>query len=223
MLAVARQLEPLRRFAKETAGIDILSLDATELDAPAEVFGSMLPDVLVVCGGSLPLTQPIQKQNWEKFSQNWEADVKIAFNFFKASLSGPLDPAQRSYWSRVVLRWPEPRSRGAMRAPNELSYSWQITVRRNRIAWASACDYFDCPSHHVDTELGQRAIAAYSSHLGVTEADFIRSMAAPPKSSDAANAVIELVTKPDQFKEHVFIVSGKGLEAAPARTDLEAG
>jgi hypothetical protein len=64
-----------------------------------------------------------------------------------------------------------------------------------------------------DTELGKHAVAGYSSYLGISAADFVRSMDSPPASSDVAAAVIELVTNPDQSKGKVFIVSGKGLEA----------
>jgi hypothetical protein len=66
-----------------------------------------------------------------------------------------------------------------------------------------------------DTELGQHAVAGYSRYLGISAADFIRSMSSPPAASDVATAVIELVTNPDRSKGDVFVVSGKGLEAAP--------
>ena len=173
--------------------------------------------------GSLPPTQPLHKQNWQEFSENWEVDVKIAFNFFKAALSGPLIPG-----ATIVLV-----SSGAALAGSPLTGGY-AGAKRTQLFMANYSQKESdrlglglrfisiAPRIMPDTELGQRAIAGYSNYLGVTEADFIRSMAAPPKSSDAANAVIELVTNPDRFKEHVFIVSGKGLEAVPSRTDLEA-
>ena len=67
-----------------------------------------------------------------------------------------------------------------------------------------------------DTELGRHAIAGYGRYLGTSEADFIRSMAAPPTSSDVAEAVIDLARRPDQSKGRAFVVSGTGLEAALA-------
>jgi hypothetical protein len=66
-----------------------------------------------------------------------------------------------------------------------------------------------------DTELGKHAVAGYSRYLGISEADFVKSMASPPKSSDVASAVIEVIAKADQSKGKVFVVSGKGLEAVP--------
>jgi hypothetical protein len=65
-----------------------------------------------------------------------------------------------------------------------------------------------------ETELGKHAVAGYSRYLGISAADFVHSMAAPPSSADVAAAVVALGTTPDQYKGKVFVVSGKGLEAA---------
>ncbi|WP_342726743.1 SDR family oxidoreductase [Bradyrhizobium sp. B097] len=217
VLAVARQLEPLQRLAEEVSGIGILSLDATDVEAAGKVFDVMLPDVLVVCGGSFPPTMPLHQQTWQEFSINWDGDVKIAFNFFKAALSRPLVAG-----STVVLV-----SSGAALAGSPLTGGY-AGAKRTQLFMANygqkESDRLGlglrfvsiAPRIMPDTELGKRAVAGYSNYLGIAETDFIRGMAALPTSSDAANAVIELVTTPDRFKEHVFIVSGKGLEAAPS-------
>ena len=68
----------------------------------------------------------------------------------------------------------------------------------------------------LDTELGEHAIAGYSRYLGISAADFTRSMAAPPTACLVAAAVIELVLNPDRSLGDVFIVSGKGLKAVAA-------
>jgi hypothetical protein len=41
-------------------------------------------------------------------------------------------------------------------------------------------------------------------------------MTEPPSASDVASAVIDLVANPVPFKENVFVVSSKGLEAVPS-------
>ena len=64
-----------------------------------------------------------------------------------------------------------------------------------------------------DTDLGKHAVAGYSRYLGISEADFVKSMASPPTSSDVATAVLEVVTSSDHSKGKAFVVSGKGLEA----------
>ena len=54
VLAVARQEQPLRQLAEDVSGIEILSLDATDEDAPGKVFSVLEPDVLVLCAGAFP-------------------------------------------------------------------------------------------------------------------------------------------------------------------------
>ena len=72
------------------------------------------------------------------------------------------------------------------------------------------------PRMMPDTELGKHAVTGYSRYLGISEADFIASMASPPTSADVARAVIEVVANPDRSKGKAFVVSGQGLEAVAA-------
>ncbi len=65
-----------------------------------------------------------------------------------------------------------------------------------------------------DTEFGKHAVAGYSRYLGIPASDVIQSMDAPPNAADVANAIILLATNPDEHKGKVFVVSGKGIEAA---------
>jgi NAD(P)-dependent dehydrogenase (short-subunit alcohol dehydrogenase family) len=216
VLAVARQEGALRQLAQEVPGIDILPLDATDESAPASVFHVLEPDILVVCGGAIPPAAPLHEQNWQQFAVNWENDVRIAFNFFKAALSRPLSPG-----SMVILI-----SSGAALAGSPISGGY-AGAKRTQLFMANysqkESDRLGLGLHFIalaprmmpDTELGKRAVAGYSSYLGISPADFIQSMASPPTSSDVAMAVIEVATNPDQSKGKVFVVSGKGLEAVP--------
>lgn len=216
VLAVARQQRPLRQLAEEVPGSEVLSLDAADEGAPAKVFGVLQPGILVLCAGAFPPAAPLHEQSWREFAVNWEADVKIAFHFCKAALSRPL-PAGTS----VVLI-----SSGAALAgsPNSGGYAG---AKRTQIFIANYSQKESdrlglglrfmalAPRIMPDTELGKHAIAGYSRYLGMSAADFIRSMNTPPTSSDVATAVIELVTIPDRSKGNVFVVSGQGLEAVP--------
>jgi NAD(P)-dependent dehydrogenase (short-subunit alcohol dehydrogenase family) len=215
VLAVARQEAPLRRLVQEVPGVEALSLDAADEGAPAKVFDVLQPDVLVVSAGALPPAAPIYKQSWQEFAVNWETDVKIAFHFCKAALSRPL-PAGAS----VILI----ASGGALAgSPNSGGYAG---AKRTQIFMANYSQKESdrlglglrfmalAPRIMPDTALGKHAVAGYSRYLGISEADFVQSMAAPPTSRDVASAVVELVTNPDQGKGKAFIVSGKGLEAA---------
>jgi hypothetical protein len=67
-----------------------------------------------------------------------------------------------------------------------------------------------------NTDLGRHAVNGYARYLGVSAADFIKSMAATPTPTDVATAIIDVVTRPDSAKGKVFVVTGKGLEAVAA-------
>lgn len=215
VLAVARRQEPLRQLARDVSGVELLSLDATEENAPSRAFDRLQPDILVVGGGEFPSAAPLHEQSWEQFATNWDTDVKIAFQFCKAALLRPLPPGT----TVIVI------SSGAALAgsPNSGGYAG---AKRTQIFIANYSQKESdrlglglrfialAPRIMPDTELGQHAVAGYSRYLGISAADFIRSMSSPPVASDVATAVIELVTNPDRSKGDVFVVSGKGLEAA---------
>jgi NAD(P)-dependent dehydrogenase (short-subunit alcohol dehydrogenase family) len=216
VLAVARQEEPLKQLAREVEGVRILALDGTDEGAPAKAFGVLQPDILVLCGGALPPAGPLHQQSWQQFAVNWNTDVKMAFHFLKASLSQPLRPG-----SSIVLI-----SSGAALAgsPNSGGYAG---AKRTQMFMANYSQKESdrlglglrfltlAPRMMPDTDLGKHAVAGYSRYLGVSEGDFIKSMAPPPTSSDVATGVMELLTSPHRGKETVFVVTGKGLKAAP--------
>ena len=216
VLAVARQEGALRQLAQEVSDAEVLSVDATDEGAPAKVFDVLRPDILVLCAGAFPPAAPLHEQSWQEFAVNWETDVKITFHFCKAVLSRPL-PAGSS----VILI-----SSGAALAgsPNSGGYAG---AKRTQLFIANYSQKESdrlglglrfmtlAPRIMPDTELGKHAVAGYSRYLGISTADFMQSMASPPTSSDVATGVIELLTNPNQSKGKAFIVSGKGLEAAP--------
>lgn len=217
VLAVARKEASLRQLAREVSGVEVMSLDATDEEAPSKVFDVLQPDILVVCAGAFPPAAPIHKQNWREFSVNWENDVKIAFHFCKAALTRPL-PAGAS----IILI-----SSGAALAgsPNTGGYAGakraQIFIgnysqkESDRLGFGLRFLAL-APRMMPDTELGKQAVAGYSRYLGISETDFIQSLDSPPTPFDVATAVIQLVTNPERAQVNVFIVSGKGFEAVPA-------
>ncbi|MDH2349603.1 SDR family oxidoreductase [Bradyrhizobium sp. SSUT18] len=217
VLAVARREAPLHRLAEEVPGMEVLALDAADATAPSKAFGVLEPDVLVLCAGAHPTTLPLYKQSWQEFTVNWESDVKIAFHFCKAALSRPLAAG-----ALVLLV-----SSGAALAGSPLTGGY-AGAKRTQIFIANYSQkesdrlglglrfFALAPRIMPDTEFGKHAVAGYSGYLGISEVDFIRSMDSPPTSSDAARVAIELVINPDRFKERVFIVSSKGIEAVPS-------
>ena len=93
VLAVARQTESLSTLAADFPGVRVLTLDASDDNAPSQVFASLKPDILILSAGAIPHAVPLGEQSWEQFSRNWRSDVKISFDFVRAALNDPL-PAQ---------------------------------------------------------------------------------------------------------------------------------
>jgi NAD(P)-dependent dehydrogenase (short-subunit alcohol dehydrogenase family) len=215
VLAVARHDAPLQTLSREVSGVETLSLDATDESAPTKVFDVLQPDILVVSAGALPPSAPLYKQNWREFALNWEADVKITFHFFKAALSRPL-PAGASVIliSSGAALAGSPNSGGYAGAKRTQMFMANYSQKESDRLGLGLRFMTLAPRIMPDTELGKHAVAGYSRYLGISEADFVKGMASPPSASDVATAVIELATNPDQSKGKVFVVSGKGLEAA---------
>ncbi len=216
VLAVARQEGALRQLAQEVSDADLLSLDATDGGAPAKVFDVLRPDILVLCAGAFPPAAPLHEQSWQEFAVNWETDVKITFHFCKAALSRPL-PAGSSVIliSSGAALVGSPNSGGYAGAKRTQLFIANYSQKESDRLGLGLRFMTLAPRIMPDTELGKHAVAGYSRYLGISTADFIQSMASPPTSSDVATGVIELLTNPDQSKGKAFIVSGKGLEAAP--------
>ncbi|ACB96112.1 SDR family oxidoreductase [Beijerinckia indica] len=214
VLAVARRSGPLEEVARDVPGISTLSLDATADDAPARVFAVARPDILVLSGGALPPAAPLHEQSWGEFAANWEQDTKMTFQFCKAALSAPLDPGSMIIViaSGAALAG-SPNTGGYAGAKRTqmfiANYSQKESARLGRGLTFKAL----APRMMPETNLGRHAVAGYARYLGITEADFIRSMEPPPTAADVAASVVSLLTQPDRHKEHAFIVSGKGLEA----------
>ncbi len=214
VLAAARRREGLQRLAKQTPGVETVAIDAADDDAPEKIFGRLNPDVLVLCGGALPPAAPIQEQSWRDFAVNWEADVKMTFQFCKAALNRPLAPG-----SLVLVV-----SSGAALAGSPISGGYAGAKRTQMFIANYSQKEADrqklglrfvtfAPRIVADTDLGRHAIAGYSRYLGVSEADFAQSMATPPNAADVAGAIMALATHPGRFKENLYVVSGTGLEA----------
>jgi NAD(P)-dependent dehydrogenase (short-subunit alcohol dehydrogenase family) len=218
VLAVARREEALRRLAAEIGGVETLSLDAADEDAPRQVFAVLRPDILVVSAGAFPAAAPLHQQSWREFAVNWEADVKIAFNFCKAALLAPLSAgATLILISSGAALAGSPNSGGYAGAKRTQIFIANYSQKESDRAGLGLRFVALAPRIMPDTELGRHAIAGYSRYLGVPAAEFVRGMAAPPAASDVANAVIELASNPDRGRGDVFVVSGKGLEPAALR------
>jgi NAD(P)-dependent dehydrogenase (short-subunit alcohol dehydrogenase family) len=204
-------------LAKDVAGIDILSLDATQDDAPTQVFRTLSPDVLIVCGGATPPTAPIHELTWPQFTANWEGDVKMAFLFCRAALTKPLATG-----SVVILI-----SSGAALGGSPISGGYAGAKRTQMFI----ANYSQKESDRLglgvrfvalapamimpNTALGKLAVDNYAKYLGIPVADFVDSIKSPQTPHDVAEAVVALSRRQEGGQGSVFTVSSEGIAKVP--------
>jgi NAD(P)-dependent dehydrogenase (short-subunit alcohol dehydrogenase family) len=217
VLAVARKVAELTRLTEELSGVQVLALDATSESAPAKVFATLSPDILVVCAGAIPHMAPLGEQSWEQFSRNWNTDVKLSLLFCQAALNTPLPSG-----TTIILM-----SSGAAIGGSPLSGGYAGS-KRTQMFLAS---YAQAESDHrslglrflallpggnilSETELGKVAASAYAAARGVSLQDFIRGQRGqyPQVTTElVANAVIELASQSQGGEGESFLVSGAGV------------
>jgi NAD(P)-dependent dehydrogenase (short-subunit alcohol dehydrogenase family) len=203
VLAVARRDGPLRQLVQESPGVKLLAQDATNDDAPSKVFEVLLPDVLVVCAGAVPRTAAIHDQSWPEFSVNWETDVKIAFQFCKAALLGPL-PAGASVvlMSSTAALGGSPIMGGYAGAKRTqmfiANYGQKESDRLGLGIRFISVASFIVP----ETEVGKHTLAGYARYTGIPARDLVQAMESPPSTCDVAAAVMEIIMNPDGAKEN---------------------
>jgi NAD(P)-dependent dehydrogenase (short-subunit alcohol dehydrogenase family) len=215
VLAVARQEEPLAKLAGEFPGVHVLALDATSESAPAKVFATLSPDVLVICAGAIPHAAPLGEQSFEQFSRNWNTDVKLSLLFAQAALNMPLPSG-----TTIILI-----ASGAALGGSPISGGYAGSKRTQMFI----ADYAQKESERLklglrffalvpkgmmpETDLGKIAVDAYASYLGISPQDFIRNMGAPQTTEDMANAIVEFASHPGNREENVFLISRHEIKA----------
>jgi NAD(P)-dependent dehydrogenase (short-subunit alcohol dehydrogenase family) len=214
VLAVARQKGPLEQLAREVPGVTILALDATEEKAPSKVFDVVEPDILVLGAGVFPPAAPLYELSWQQFAVNWECDVKIAFHFCKAALLRPLaSNSSVVLISSCAALAGSPLSGGYAGAKRSQMFIANYSQKESDRLGLGLRFITIAPRIIPDSRFGQHLVAGYSRYLGLTAAEFMMSMTAPPTACNVASAVIELVLSPDRSLGDLFLVSAKGLEA----------
>ncbi len=64
--------------------------DAAHPETPSRILREIEPTVVVLNAGATPQIAPFREQTWDAFSTNWNADVKIVFQWLKAIVDQPL-------------------------------------------------------------------------------------------------------------------------------------
>jgi NAD(P)-dependent dehydrogenase (short-subunit alcohol dehydrogenase family) len=217
VLAVARDERALAQITSDLTGAKTLAVDATDETAPSKVFSALNPDVLILCAGAIPPTAPLQEQDWNQFSVNWETDVKASFLFCKAALTLPLEPS-----SLIVLI-----SSGAAIGGSPISGGY-AGAKRMQMFIANYCQkeamrlglglrfIAVAPARIMpETDIGQVAVNGYSRYLGISPEEFIQGMSGRQTMQDVASAIVGFASGRSELSGNTFMVSSNGVEPGP--------
>jgi NAD(P)-dependent dehydrogenase (short-subunit alcohol dehydrogenase family) len=217
VLAVARNAGPFASLAREWPGVRTLACDAADEAAPGAVFEAMIPDVLVICGGSPRAIAPLPDLDWSAFSAVWDNDVKASFLFCKSALTRPLAPgATIILISSGAAIGGSPLSGGYAGAKKMqmfmANYAQKESDRRKLgLRFLALTPMRPMP----DTEGGLAAVNAYAQYLGISAADFMKRMDSPQSPGDVASAVAAFAAAPPAGPDQVYLVSGDGVRPMP--------
>lgn len=218
VLAVARGQAELDELAAAHPSIAVLAADAREPSVAANAIAARDPDLLAVVAGASPPMHPIHQQTWESFSQNWQVDVQLTFNWLREALRKPLRPG-----SRVLLM-----SSGAAVAGSPLSGGYagaKATIRfmaayadeearRNELGIRVLAVL---PRLTPTTALGHAAVRSYAERNGISEEQYLSRFGEPLTPELAGNAFLELATGELSDDVAYLLTGDAGLSALPAR------
>ena len=213
VLAVGRKPAALEQLARELPGLKTLALDAAAAVAPAVVFATLRPDLLVLCAGAIPPGRPIHELTWKEFAVNWETDVKVAFSFCRGALRLPLSPgATVIVISSGAAFGGSPISGGYAGAKRTQMFIANYAQKESQRLALGIRFFALAPARIMpDTELGRFAVKSYARYLGISPAEFVEGMSSRQTPEDVANATAELATQFADCSGRAFTISGEGI------------
>jgi NAD(P)-dependent dehydrogenase (short-subunit alcohol dehydrogenase family) len=214
--AVARNGPDLDELAAASANIRTEVADAAGEAVAERLLEAYEPDILVVVAGASPVMLPLQRQTWETFSVNWEADVKIAFGWLRAALLRPLPPG-----SRVVVV-----SSGAAVNGSPASGGYAGAKATQRFIADYARDEASraglgititavLPRMTPAGEVGKSGIRAYAARDGLTEPEYLAKLGDPLTAETAGSALADLVRADPATVAAGYLLTAAGLQKLP--------
>jgi NAD(P)-dependent dehydrogenase (short-subunit alcohol dehydrogenase family) len=214
VVAVARSERALAELADGGGGnIRAEVADAGDAALPGTLMDRYQPGAVILVAGASPHILPLQQQTWETFSVNWEADVRIAFQWLREALLKPLAPG-----GRVVVI-----SSGAALAGSPLSGGYAGAKATQRFITAYAQDEaaragldltFTAVLPRITplTDLGRPAVKAYAERSGMSEEEYLGQFGEPVTPAGAGAAVVGLLRSDAATIAPAYMLSGEGLK-----------
>ncbi len=218
VLAIARGQAELDGLTVADPSIDVLAADALDPAVAADAIAMRDPDVLAVVAGASPQLHPIQQHTWETFSENWQVDVHLTFNWLTEAMRRPLRPG-----SRVLLM-----SSGAAVAGSPLSGGYAGAKATIRFMAGYADDEARrnglgirvltvLPKLTPVTALGLAAVRGYAERAGISPEQYASGFGPPVTPELAGSAFLQLAAGELSGDVAYLLTGDAGLAALPAR------
>jgi NAD(P)-dependent dehydrogenase (short-subunit alcohol dehydrogenase family) len=214
VVAVARNTSPLNELAAREKNIQLEAADASDAELAGRLLRQHRPDIVALVAGAAPSLRPLQQQTWESFSINWNADVRMTFNWLRQVLLLPLRPgSQVIVMSSGAAIMGSPLSGGYAGAKATqrfmADYASQEARRGNLQITVSAV----MPRLTPLTELGKAATQAYAARMGISDAEYLRQMGKPVTPEVAGRAFVSLAT--GEVPAGAYMLTADGLQPPP--------
>lgn len=215
VIAVARSAGTLAELADQYANVRAEVADATDPAAAQRLIGEHQPASLVLVAGAAPQIVPLQEQTWETFSTNWNADVRIAFEWVRETLTKPLAPG-----STVIVI-----SSGAALRGSPLTGGYAGSKATQRFITAYAQEEADRAGLGITYtailpvitplgDVGRPAVTAYAERSGKSEQEYLGpDPLLTPETAGAA--VVELLQTGPAAVAPAYRLTGGGLQQLP--------
>jgi NAD(P)-dependent dehydrogenase (short-subunit alcohol dehydrogenase family) len=216
VVGVARQRSALDELAAVGAGIRTEAADASDSEAAWRLLDQYEPGVLALVAGANPVMRPLHHHNWDTFSANWNADVKIAFTWLREALLRPLPPG-----TRIVVF-----SSGAAIGGSPVSGGYAGAKAAQRFIAGYAQDESDraglgltvtavLPKITPHGAVGMRGIRSYAVRNGESEEAFLARLGDLLTPEQAGSAVLDLIgTDPAELAAG-YVLTAAGLKELP--------
>jgi NAD(P)-dependent dehydrogenase (short-subunit alcohol dehydrogenase family) len=216
VVAVARSAPALAELTIEVSNVRTEVADARDGTVAATLLGRYQPQNVIVVAGASPRLAPLHEQTWESFSENWDADVRITFNWLREALRKPL-----RIGSRVVVI-----SSGAALQGSSIAGGYSGAKTTQRFITAFAQEEADRASLGLTftsvlprltplTDLGRPSVQAHAARNGQSEQEYIERMGELLTPQAAGAAVLEVVRTDPASLAPAYMLTGAGLQKLP--------
>jgi NAD(P)-dependent dehydrogenase (short-subunit alcohol dehydrogenase family) len=220
VVPVSRTNFALPKSANGASPIMAEIADAADATTPGMLLDRHEPSVVVLVAGASPHMRPLQRQTWETFSVNWEADVRITFHWLREILLKPLRPG-----SRVIVV-----SSGAALGGSSLSGGYAGAKATQRFIAAYAQDEANrsglgitftsiLPRFALQTGVGRLAVAAYAARAGQSVEEYLEAFVrstGPLLTPEIAGAELVQLAQADAASVAAgYVLTGAGLQKLP--------